>query len=232
MNKSINKILVLFSLWYFIVTPIIVTLLTKIINLESLNQNHLYFLGIIIAPITYYIVYIFYKMIYKKKYNILNYIKNQFNHFKLEYLKGSIYGVILLIFIILLNLLFNYIFHLSDGTSADNVKGLLSVPILYTFLVGTVIIPFIEELVFRVGIKEILNDLDDKYYILISSILFAFVHIQNTGNIFQMINFVFVAFISGIFFSIIYNKYKSIWPSFITHFTYNFIVLLLQFIVK
>ena len=76
MNKSINKILVLFSLWYFIVTPIIVTLLTKIINLESLNQNHLYFLGIIIAPITYYIVYIFYKMIYKKKYNILNYIKN------------------------------------------------------------------------------------------------------------------------------------------------------------
>ena len=46
MNKSINKILVLFSLWYFIVTPIIVTLLTKIINLESLNQNHLYFLGI------------------------------------------------------------------------------------------------------------------------------------------------------------------------------------------
>jgi len=109
---------------------------------------------------------------------------------------------------------------------------LLSVPILYTFLVGTVVIPFIEELVFRVGIKEILNDLDDRYYILISSILFAFVHIQNTGNIFQMINFVFVAFISGIFFSIIYNKYKSIWPSFITHFTYNFIVLLLQFIVK
>jgi len=74
MNKSINKILVLFSLWYFIVTPIIVTLLTKIINLESLNQNHLYFLGIIIAPITYYIVYIFYKMIYKKKYNFIKLI--------------------------------------------------------------------------------------------------------------------------------------------------------------
>lgn len=230
-NNPNNKIILLFISWYFIVTPIVVSTLIKFIDFQTLPKNQLYFIGIIIAPLTYYLVYLIYKFLYYDKHNFYSYIKNQFKSFKVEYFKGILYGFSLLAFIIIINLLFNIIFKSQIESKADNVQGLLSVPFILTFLIGTIIIPFIEELVFRVGIKELFKDSYNKYnYIIVSSLLFAFVHIQNTGNIIQMINYILVAFISGIIFAIIYDRNNSIWPSFFTHFTYNFIILALQFL--
>ena len=63
-NKPNNKIILLFISWYFIITPIVVSTLIKFVDFQNLPKNQLYFVGIIIAPLTYYLVYLIYKFLY------------------------------------------------------------------------------------------------------------------------------------------------------------------------
>ena len=115
-----------------------------------------------------------------------------------------------------------------NNNRADNVNGLLSIPFSLTILTGGIIIPFIEEIVFRKSIREIIPNSKPITYIITSALIFSSVHIQNTENLYNMMFYVIGTFIDGLIFAYIYEKEKTVWPSYIGHALYNTFILILQ----
>lgn len=227
MKKSnIFNLVIIISLFLFIAEPTTVLIAKNFIS-KNTPDTLIYFISIILAPLAYLVTYWCYKFIKGIKFNLIEFLKEQVSSFKIKYFKGILYGLGLFFIIIVFNILYGFNYY-PKGTP-NNVSGLLSVPIAISIIIGGLIIPFIEEIVFRAGLRNILKDVNRPTYMFLSSLTFALVHIQNLDNIVLLISSVITAFISGLFLSYIFEKNKNIFPSFFAHSTYNTIILLIQF---
>lgn len=96
-------------------------------------------------------------------------------------------------------------------------------------LQAVLIIPFVEELVYRYCF---INFKEKKYVqllcIMLSSILFSKGHLASVN--YNLISLIPV-FISGLFLSFIYLYKKNIWYTIFAHSLYNFLIVFLPFIV-
>jgi len=229
MKKSnIFNLVIIISLFLFIAEPTTVLIAKNFIS-KNTPDTLIYFISILLAPLAYLITYWCYKFIKGIKFNLIEFLKEQVSSFKIKYFKGVLYGLGLFFIIIVFNILYGFIVNYSSKGTPDNVSGLLSVPIAISIIIGGLIIPFTEEIVFRAGLRNILKDVSRPTYMFLSSLTFALVHIQNLDNIVLLISSVITAFISGLFLSYIFEKNKNIFPSFFAHSTYNTIILLIQF---
>ncbi|MGL4773218.1 MAG: lysostaphin resistance A-like protein [Clostridium sp.] len=103
---------------------------------------------------------------------------------------------------------------IPQGALLESVEGLINNNILYFILSAVVVAPIIEEIIFRgVVLGGLLNRYSPKKAIIISSLLFALMHM----NIHQGIN----AFILGSLFGYIYYKTKSLYLTMFCHFVNN-----------
>lgn len=230
MKKSnIFNLVIIISLFLFIAEPTTVLIAKNFIS-KNTPDTLIYFISILLAPLAYLITYWCYKFIKGIKFNLIEFLKEQVSSFNIKYFKGILYGFILFFIIIVFNILYGFIVNYSSKGTPDNVSGLLSVPIAISIIIGGLIIPFIEEIVFRAGLRNILKDTNRPLYMFLSSLTFALVHIQNLDNVILLISSVITAFISGLFLSYIFEKNKNIFPSFFAHSTYNTIILLIQFL--
>ena len=228
MKKSnIFNLVIIISLFLFIAEPTTVLIAKNFIS-KNTPDTLIYFISILLAPLAYLITYWCYKFIKGIKFNLIEFLKEQVSSFKIKYFKGILYGIGLFFIIIVFNILYGFNYY-PKGTP-NNVSGLLSVPIAISIIIGGLIIPFIEEIVFRAGLRNILKNTNRPLYMFLSSLTFALVHIQNLDNVILLISSVITAFISGLFLSYIFEKNKNIFPSFFAHSTYNIIVLLIQFL--
>lgn len=225
MKKEQLSLVSIYLLWLFIVSPLTVALFSPIIKNGGTN---IALIGILLAPLTYLLTFYLYKFIFKSKYTL----KNLFTEPKINshYItKGILTAIIVLIVTFSFNILYFTIFKdFINNNRADNVNGLLSIPFSLTILTGGIIIPFIEEIIFRKGIKEVIPNSKPLTYIIISALIFSSVHIQNIENLYNMIFYIMGAFIAGLIFAYIYEKERTIWPSYIAHALYNTIILLIQ----
>lgn len=229
MKKSnIFNLVIIISLFLFIAEPTIVLIAKNFIS-KNTPDTLIYFISILLAPLAYLITYWCYKFIKGIKFNLIEFLKEQVSSFKIKYFKGILYGFGLFFVVIAFNILYGFIVNYSSKGTPDNVSGLLSVPIAISIIIGGLIIPYIEETVFRAGLRNILKDVNKHMYMFLSSLTFALVHIQNLDNVILLISSVITAFISGLFLSYIFEKNKNIFPSFFAHSTYNIIILLIQF---
>lgn len=131
-----------------------------------------------------------------------------------------------------------HIIHFLKGSAISSVVIFLSVFILWikgeivfseanwptnntlTFLIIYVCVASVEEIVYRGYIlTELTKSMGKWPGILISSLVFSLLHIFNDS--FSLIPF-FNLFLGGVFLSIIYLRYKSIWLIIGLHFGWNF----------
>lgn len=225
MEKEKLKLAITYLLWLLIISPLVVILFLPIIKIGGTIPM---LMSILLAPVTYLLTFYLYKFIFNSKYTL----KKLFTEPKINknlVIKGVLTSLLILIVTFGFNLIYSLIFkHLIDNTQADNVKGLLSMPFVLTILIGGIIIPFIEEIVFRKSIREIIPNSKPITYIITSALIFSSVHIQNTENLYNMMFYVIGTFIDGLIFAYIYEKEKTVWPSYIGHALYNTFILILQ----
>lgn len=230
MKKSnIFNLVIIISLFLFIAEPSIVLLAKNFIS-KNTPDTLIYFISILLAPLAYLITYWCYKFIKGIKFNLIEFLKEQVYSFKIKYFKGILYGLGLFFIVIAFNVLYGFIVNYSSKGTPNNVSGLLSVPIAISILIGGVIIPFTEEIVFRASLRNLLKDVSRPMYMFLSSLTFSLVHLQNFDNAVLLVSSVITAFISGLYLSYLYDNNKNIFPSFFAHSTYNTIILLIQFL--
>ncbi len=118
-----------------------------------------------------------------------------------------------------LNALMGEFIHYSDFLSEMMAGEMTAAPLTYEwvlqFIVVCVVPGFCEEFLFRGAIQTNCRPFGRINAIMISSILFAFMH-QNAGQIFY-------TFTLGIFLGIVYEKTQSIWPTTALHIFNNFL---------
>ena len=182
------------------------------------NKEYIFYMLISYILLTFY-------FLFKYKEEILNDFKN----FKLKYLKIIlIYLLIGFSLTIFSNYIINYII-IPNGISnneAANRELLFNNKIIYSLLI-CLIIPFIEEIAFRLEFKK---NIKNKYiFIFVSAFSFALLHIISTTKIIELI-YIIPYLIIGITFSSIYNKTENIISNILAHQIYNTInVIILLF---
>ena len=182
-----------------------------------MNSNFMYSLFTILP---YMILSIYYIIIYKK--DFMNYLKN----FKLKYIKW-----ILIIWIIgfILMILSNYIINYKilpnniSGNEELNRTLLFNHKFTYTLLLS-IIIPFLEEISFRLEFKK---NIKNKYvFLILTSLLFASMHLFTTTKVIELI-YVIPYVILGFTFSFIYYKTDNIFSSIIAHMIHNTLIVIM-----
>lgn len=182
-----------------------------------MNSNFAYSLFTILP---YMILSIYYIIIYKK--DFIYYLKN----FKLKYMKW-----ILIIWIIgfILMILSNYIINYKilpnniSGNEELNRTLLFNHKFTYTLLLS-IIIPFLEEISFRLEFKK---NIKNKYvFLILTSLLFASMHLFTTTKVIELI-YVIPYIILGFTFSFIYYKTNNIISSIIAHIIHNTLIVIM-----
>ena len=182
-----------------------------------MNSNFMYSLFTILP---YMILSIYYIIIYKK--DFMNYLKN----FKLKYIKW-----ILIIWIsgFILMMLSNYIINYKilpnniSGNEELNRTLLFNHKFTYTLLLS-IIIPFLEEISFRLEFKK---NIKNKYvFLILTSLLFASMHLFTTTKVIELI-YVIPYVILGFTFSFIYYKTDNIFSSIIAHIVHNTLIVIM-----
>lgn len=157
----------------------------------------------VIAQLLCIILMIPYFILYKHKYIKLN------EDITKKSLMVSL-GLISIYFII-------FVICFKNGIVYTNNYGCL-------YLVSAIILaPIMEEMYYRGIVLDILNKLDTKYSIIISSLFFSLAHFRYYGMPQAMILMFFI----GVILSILRNKYRSLIPSMFAHGTYNYLTLLI-----
>lgn len=174
---------------------------------------------IIYLFLSYIFVAIYFTIIYKEE--LLNNIK-KLN--KKNILTTLIYFIIGFLLMMLSNYIINYII-IPNGIS-NNEQGnrelLLNNKLLYGLLLS-LIIPYIEEIVFRLNIKKSIKK--NTIFIILSSTIFSLLHIISSTKLIELLYFI-PYFILGLTFSITYTKTNNIICSTISHILNNTITVL------
>lgn len=130
-------------------------------------------------------------------------------------------------------------FILKSGTSSQNanvttqvlINGLPGAwKIFGVFIIPILIAPFFEEAIFRQGMGYLfkIDQGGSKIaYVITESLFFGLLHLQTTGSPLAMVQAVAGPMVGGIIFGILYCKYRTFWYSYITHSSYNLIVVII-----
>lgn len=206
MKKAVSNILI-----YLLFPSIIPLFFTNNVNSKEY---------IILVFISYLLLFIYFFSIYKKE--ILNDIK-KFN--KETIFKTIFYFIIGFILMILFNYIINYIV-IPNGISNNEIGNrnlLLNNKIIYGILL-CIIIPFIEEIIFRLSLKKTIKN---KYlFLIISSAIFALLHLLSNTKLIELLYFI-PYFILGLTFGTIYIKTNNIFSSILSHIFNNTLTVLI-----
>lgn len=161
----------------------------------------------------------------KIKKDFINFKKNKKEYF-LKYFKFwflLLFGMMLSNFIIMA---------INGGEIANNeesVRGLFDKNPIYVYIAGVFIAPFVEELVFRLGIRQIFKT--DKLFIVISGLLFGFAHLVGQIEVLADYLYIIPYSIPGFIFAYLLVKTDNIFTSVSMHIFHNGILMALQFFV-
>ena len=154
--------------------------------------------------------------------------KNYFKNFLDNFEQSFKYYLVGLIVMLISNII---IVIITKGNIAGNeqaVRNLISHAPLYMIFSVSIFAPITEELIFRKSIRDIINN---KYaYILISGILFGFMHI--VGNATTPLEYLYTISYSslGITFAYTYYKTNNIFSSIMLHCMHNSVAIILYLI--
>ncbi len=224
-NTVISKILlfivILLGMALFSSIPML------IFNIDITNLSNLYQMLYLFSCDIGYIIIIY--LIYRKSINkdFIDFFKNFLSNFELSFK----YYVIGLIIMIVSNLL---IFYLTDAVAGneETVRTYIDNYPLYMFFSVSIYAPFIEEIIFRKSIKDIIlykhnNKISKIIYILSSGLIFAGMHL--VGQITNPIDLLYIIPYAslGISFAALYCKTNNIFSTISIHCLHNTITIIL-----
>lgn len=188
--------------------------INKLSDLFNNNNNAVSIVSLISKIFTLIIFVILYsKSIFKSK--------SRFN-FKpqilLYYIPPIILGIVSNYLVNIIKIVYNDKEYIRSQTIIN------SQPILMIVITTILISPLLEEIVFRgVLFEEIRNNIDSKYAIIISAILFAIIH----GNITQGI----YALIVGLYLGYLKSKFDNIIIPITVHILMNIVALVMRYVI-
>ena len=222
MKQNFNYISKIILLTFFMLLS---STILQLIGINIIPQGtHLIVFNIFTIFISYFIVAFFYYKIGKRK---IDY-KKLFGEASLS---KAMIGIATGMGIFLFQQLSYSIFIPTNTTVGSNVQTLQSIPVLFMVLFAVVLAPIVEELFFRGFFYEITNKQTNSYvYYIGTASLFALLHLQNLNSPMYAIYNLFIVFISGLVFGVVYRKTNWIGTNIIAHATANGIVIFLLII--
>lgn len=167
-----------------------------------------------------FILFVVYYSMFSEK------IKDYFSHFS-KYLKLSMkYWGLGLVVMIVSNLILSYIFSGDIAANEEINRTFITGSPIFGFLFVVLLAPFVEEMIFRFGLRKITGR--SKYFPLISAIAFGVPHIiagiSGSFGFNDLLQFLYVIPYGalGYAFGYIYNETDNIFTSMTAHAIHNF----------
>lgn len=223
--KNIFKLIISFVLFFNL--SLVIAYIFKLVGINYSDFNYIDYacLNTFIELIMFVVVLLFYKKYLKKdlvlfKLNKKDYIKKIISYF-LIFLVVK-YGVALFSSLLLVMLG-------SDLVTSENQETVVTLAKTLPFMMmisTSLLAPFVEEGIFRLGIKKVINN---KYlFILVSGLIFGFMHIFPTKlplyvALIESLNYVTM----GLLLAYIYNETDNIYVVVIIHALNNLLSMLM-----
>lgn len=169
-----------------------------------------------------FFVLIIYFMMYKDK--LLKNLKDYFSKVSnfsdsLKYW-GMGFGIM-----ILSNIIINvFILNNAGSTNENLVRDSLKIYPVIGFLSISVVAPFVEEMIFRFGLRKVTGK--NKFFPLVSALVFGFLHTiagLQDGNFLELLYIIPYGAL-GYTFGLVYNKSNNIFSSVVAHMMHNTLV--------
>lgn len=139
--------------------------------------------------------------------------KNNFKEYMKFIIPRYLIGIILFAIINLISIL------ITNKATSINQQTIESLPNWYILPLAVIWAPIVEELVFRVSIRKIINN--QKLFIIVSSLIFGFMHAVNEATMFNMIITTLPYATLGAVLAYIYTKTNNIISNMSVHFIQN-----------
>ena len=223
--KNIFKLIISFVLFFNL--SLVIACIFKLVGINYSDFNYIDYacLNTFIELIMFVVVILFYKKYLKKdlvlfKLNKKDYIKKIISYF-LIFLVVK-YGIALFSSLLLVMLG-------SDLVTSENQETVVTLAKTLPFMMmisTSLLAPFVEEGIFRLGIKKVINN---KYlFILVSGLIFGFMHIFPTElpiyvALIESLNYVTM----GLLLAYIYNETDNIYVVVIIHALNNLLSMLM-----
>ena len=223
--KNIFKLIISFVLFFNL--SLVIAYIFKLVGINYSDFNYIDYacLNTFIELIMFVVVILFYKKYLKKdlvlfKLNKKDYIKKIISYF-LIFLVVK-YGIALFSSLLLVMLG-------SDLVTSENQETVVTLAKTLPFMMmisTSLLAPFVEEGIFRLGIKKVINN---KYlFILVSGLIFGFMHIFPTElpiyvALIESLNYVTM----GLLLAYIYNETDNIYVVVIIHALNNLLSMLM-----
>jgi len=173
-------------------------------------------------------------LLYKDK--IIKDFKSYFKRFMNNFEESFKYYFIGVIIMMVSNLIINFVITDAIAGNEEAVRDMIDVVPLYMFFSVSLYAPFVEELIFRHSIKDMVlcyghNKITRGIYIFLSGFIFALMHIL--GNATSLIDYIYlIPYMSlGIAFSSLYSKTDNIFSTIMMHCLHNTFTICLYFMV-
>lgn len=218
MKKIIKNILIFIS--YFIYEYLFI----YILDYFGIHFSNFEYANKVITMFIFNLIFILLIiMIYKKELLIdLKDFKINYKQYLSKYLGLYVLGVFLMG---CTNLILQLITHLEISGNEENVRSLISKIPLFMAFSSVIYAPFVEEIIFRKSIKNII---DKKYiFIILSGFIFGALHITNYKDINEILMGI-PYMIMGIDFAYIYYKTNNIFTTMTFHLCHNLILFIIQ----
>ena len=221
MKKILKNILIFVSYFFYNITFKTILFFFNI-NYNSFNINQ----KIIYTVVTGIIYLLILVLLYKKE------LKEELKDFKINHRKYLSKNVLIYILGVLLmgltNVILNAITKHNLSTNESLIREYIDKYPLYMAFSTVIFAPISEELIFRKSIKNIFKN---KYlFIIISGLIFGILHIQNFGDINDIL-FSIAYIIMGIDFAYIYSRTNNIFTTMTFHICHNLILFIIQLLL-
>ncbi len=223
--KNIIKLIISFVLFFNL--SLVIAYIFKLVGINYSDFNYVDYacLNTFIELIMFVVVLLFYKKYLKKdlvlfKLNKRDYIKKIISYFLIFLIVK--YGVAIFSSLLLVMLG-------SDLVTSENQEAVVALAKTMPFMMmisTSLLAPFVEEGIFRLGIKKVINN---KYlFILVSGLIFGFMHIFPTElplyvALIESLNYVTM----GLLLAYIYNETDNIYVVVIIHALNNLLSMLM-----
>ena len=158
--------------------------------------------------------------------SIIKDFKNYFKKFGSNFETSFKYYLVGLLLMVVSNLIIVFFFSKAQANNEEAVRSLIDKFPLYMIFSVSIYAPFIEEIIFRKSIKDVVlsfgNNKITKYlYIIISGLIFGFLHVIGiSGSIWDYL-FIIPYLSLGSAFAALYYKTDNIFSSIMMHSLHN-----------
>ena len=201
------------------------------INLETISTTSKIVYSIICDALFMLFVYLLYRKTINKNF------KDFFSNFKDNIETSLKYYFIGLAIMVISNLIITIFFSGASANNEEAVRTLIGKYPLYMVFSVSIYAPFIEEIIFRKSIKDMItsyksNSLTKYLYILTSGLIFASLHVVGMAD--KAIDYIYIIpYLSlGITFAALYHKTDNIFSTICIHSLHNTVAVLLLFALE